>query len=265
MLMLMQATPLPPRVILLNKPSLPKFQKRPVLRVPGVFLFHGGKFPYLAPVSLKCIVGLGNPGDKYLKTRHNIGFRVLDTLAERAGRKFQLETKWESKTCQVDGVLLVQPMTYMNESGRAIGSLARFFRWEPEQILVVFDDISLPLGNLRFRMNGGHGGHNGVRSLLAHLPTDRFARLKLGIDGASGEHLVGHVLGSFATAERELVENTLARAADAVQRAVSSGLEMAANEFNTKTPKKPKTPPEEDESQIRGHDCPEHPGNGDQH
>jgi len=211
-------------------------------------------------VSLKCIVGLGNPGEKYLNTRHNIGFRVLDVLADRAGKKFQLENKWESRTCKVGDTLLVQPLTYMNESGRAIGSLARFFRWQPEEILVVFDDISLPLGNLRFRMNGGHGGHNGVRSLLAHLPTDQFARLKLGISGAAGEQLVGHVLGNFAVAERELVENTLARAADAVQLALSSGLEKAANEFNTRTPKKPKKPTEEDESQVRGPDCPERPG-----
>ena len=213
-------------------------------------------------MSLKCIVGLGNPGEKYVDTRHNIGFRVLDTLAERAGQKFQLESKWESRTCKVGNTLLVQPMTYMNESGRAIGSLARFFRWQPEEVLLVFDDISLPLGHLRFRMNGGHGGHNGVRSMLAHLPSDRFARLKLGIDGVDGEKLVGHVLGNFAVSERELVENTLARAADAVQLAASGGLEKAANEFNTRAPKKPKPEPktETDESQVRGHDCPEHPG-----
>lgn len=198
-------------------------------------------------MSLKCIVGLGNPGDKYLNTRHNIGFRVLDLLAGRNGQKFRLENKWESRTCKVGETLLVQPLTYMNESGRAIGSLARFFRWQPEEILVVFDDISLPLGNLRFRMSGGHGGHNGVRSLLAHLPTDKFPRLKLGISGATGEQLVGHVLGDFAVSERELVENTLARAADAVQLAATSGLERASNEFNTKKPKKPT---EEDESQV---------------
>lgn len=216
-------------------------------------------------MSIKCVVGLGNPGDKYVRTRHNVGFRVLDTLAGRVGEKFQLETKWESQTCKMGEVLLVQPQTYMNESGRAIGSLARFLRWEPEEILVVFDDISLPLGHLRFRMNGGHGGHNGVRSLLAHLPSDKFARLKLGINGAAGEKLVGHVLGSFALDERELVENTLARAADAVQLAVSSGIERAANEFNTRTPKKPKKQTEQDESQVRGPDRPEHPGNGDEH
>lgn len=216
-------------------------------------------------MSLKCIVGLGNPGDKYLNTRHNIGFRVLDALADRNGQKFRLENKWESRTCKVGETLLVQPLTYMNESGRAIGSLARFFRWQPEEILVVFDDISLPLGNLRLRMSGGHGGHNGVRSLLAHLPTDKFSRLKLGISGATGEQLVGHVLGDFAVGERELVENTLARAADAVQLAIHSGPEKASNEFNTRIPKKPKKPTEKDESQVRRPDCPERPGDRDQH
>lgn len=216
-------------------------------------------------MNLKCIVGLGNPGEKYLKTRHNVGFRVLDLIAERAGESFRLESKWEALTCKVGPVTLVKPMTYMNESGRSVGSLARFFDWKTSEILVVFDDISLPLGNLRFRMKGGHGGHNGVRSLLNHLPDDRFARLKLGISGATGEQLVGHVLGTFAQEERELVENTLARATDAVQLAVSSGLEKAANEFNTRTPKKSKTPTEEDESQVRGTDCPEHQGDGDQH
>ena len=199
-------------------------------------------------MDLKCIVGLGNPGDQYTQTRHNIGFRVLDTLADRAGKKFQLENKWESRTCKLGNVLLVQPLTYMNESGRAIGSLTRFYQWKPEEVLVVFDDVSLPLGYLRFRMNGGHGGHNGVRSMLDHLPNDQFRRLKLGIEGASGEKLKGHVLGKFAVDERELVENTLARAADAVQLAVSDGLEKAANEFNTRTPKQPKQPTETDES-----------------
>jgi len=210
-------------------------------------------------VSLKCIVGLGNPGEKYLKTRHNVGFRVLDVLADRAGASFQPVSKWESRICKVGDLMLVQPQTFMNESGRAIGSLARFFRWKPEEILVVFDDVALPLGTLRFRMNGGHGGHNGVRSLLAHLPHDQFARLKVGISGSTGDALVGHVLGTFSLEERELLENTLARAADAVQLAASSGVGKSANEFNTRPQKKP--PKEtEDESQIRGHDCPEHPG-----
>lgn len=199
-------------------------------------------------MNLKCLVGLGNPGEKYHNTRHNIGFRVLDELAARAGVKFQVEPKWESRICKIGGCLLVQPLTYMNESGRAVSSLARFYRWEAEQILAIFDDVSLPLGGLRFRMNGGHGGHNGVRSLLAHLGSDQFARLKLGIGGVSGEALVSHVLGSFMVAEKELVENTLARAVDAVQLASAEGLERAASEFNTRLPKKPKPQIEADES-----------------
>ncbi|MGC6567800.1 MAG: aminoacyl-tRNA hydrolase [Akkermansiaceae bacterium] len=213
---------------------------------------------------IKAIVGLGNPGDKYLRTRHNVGFRVLDVLADRAGEKFQLETKWESRVCKLGGVTLIQPLTYMNESGRAVGSMSRFFQWKPEEILVVFDDVSLPLGSLRFRMNGGHGGHNGIRSLLAHLPSNAFPRLKVGIGAATGEQLVGHVLGNFSVEERELLENTLARAADAVQLAASGGVEKAANEFNTRSQKKPKQPTE-DESQVRGPDRPEHPGNGEEH
>ncbi|MGB0145520.1 MAG: aminoacyl-tRNA hydrolase [Akkermansiaceae bacterium] len=216
-------------------------------------------------MSFKCIVGLGNPGEKYKATRHNVGFRVLDLLVGRAGGSFQLETKWESQTCKLGDLWLVKPMTYMNESGRAIGSLSRFFRWKPEEVLVVFDDISLPLGTLRFRMNGGHGGHNGVRSMLAHLAGDQFVRLKVGIGESSGAALVGHVLGTFSLQERELVENTLARAADAVQLAVSSGPEKAANQFNTRTSKKSKTPTEQDESQVRGADCPEHKGDRDQY
>ncbi len=217
-------------------------------------------------MSLKCIVGLGNPGDQYRETRHNVGFRVLDQLAEREGLNFKLEGKWESRVCKVGDLHLVQPMTYMNESGRAVGAMARFFRWSPEEILVIFDDIALPLGQLRFRMGGGHGGHNGVRSLMAHLPSDRFVRLKLGINGVEGEKLVGHVLGKFAKEEQDLVENTLARAVEAVQVARSRGSVEAANQFNIRTKKKkPKQPTEEDESQVRGPDCPEHAGDGEEH
>ncbi len=219
-------------------------------------------FSVQAMSSLKAIVGLGNPGTRYEKTRHNVGFRILDLLAERAKVSWKLEGKWESRIAKIDDLMLIQPQTFMNESGRAIGSLARFYRWKPEQILIVFDDIALPLGTLRFRMNGSHGGHNGIRSLLDHLSGDQFPRLKVGIGGASGDQLVGHVLGNFQADERELLENTLARAADAVQLAGSGGLEKAANEFNTRTKKKPKPQPEhpiQDEPQIRRPDRPEHP------
>ncbi len=230
----------------------------------GVFYVRGR---FVGAVSkgmakLKAVVGLGNPGDQYVRTRHNVGFSVLDLVAKREGAQFQVDGKWEAKTCKIGGVTYLQPQTYMNESGRSIGSISRFYRWAPEEILVVFDDVSLPLGDLRFRMNGGHGGHNGVKSLLAHLPNDAFPRFKFGIGASSGEQLVGHVLGTFAMDEKELLENTLATAADAVQLAVSASVEAAANQFNVKS-KTQKTNPEyqeEDESQIRGDDCPKHTG-----
>lgn len=214
---------------------------------------------------LKLIVGLGNPGRKYEETRHNVGFMVLDQLAQEHRLRWKGESKWESQLTTLDGVTLMKPQTYMNESGRAVGSLMRFYRWTPEEVLVVFDDVALSLGTLRFRMNGGHGGHNGIRSLIDHLASKDFPRLKFGIGAASGEALVGHVLGRFALDERETLQNTLARAVKAVQLAASSGPEAAANGLNTRPRKEPTPQPEkEDESEIRRPDRPEHPGQREQ-
>ncbi|MGE9268141.1 MAG: aminoacyl-tRNA hydrolase [Verrucomicrobiales bacterium] len=194
---------------------------------------------------LKLLVGLGNPGAQYEGTRHNVGFRVLDRLAEVAGVGFQKDGKWEGETARLGSVLMLKPMTFMNESGRSVGSLCRFFRWQPEQVLVVYDDVALPLGTLRFRHKGSHGGHNGVRSLIQHLGSENFPRLKFGIESVSGEALVGHVLGKFKPAERELLENTLARAGDAVQLAMKAGVDEAANRFNQKPGQKQKNTPEQ--------------------
>lgn len=205
---------------------------------------------------LKLIVGLGNPGARYDGTRHNVGFSVLDKVAERAGIKFKKDAKWEGETARLGSAVLLKPLTFMNESGRSVGSLCRFYRWQPEQVLVVFDDVALPLGTIRFKQNGGHGGHNGVRSLIQHFASENFPRLKIGIEGAAGEALVGHVLGNFKPDERELVENTLATAADAVQVSLSSGIEFAANQFNVR-----KTKPQvikDNEPEIRRTDRPEH-------
>ena len=207
---------------------------------------------------LKLVVGLGNPGSKYEGTRHNVGFEALDRLAAELGVPFQKEGKWEGEVAKAGNVWLLKPQTFMNESGRSVGSLCRFYRWNPEQVLVVYDDVALPLGTMRFRMKGSHAGHNGVRSLIAHLGSEEFPRLKIGIGAASGEALVGHVLGRFAPDERELAQNTLARAADAVQLACSSGVEEAANQFNVKKKKKKPKPITEDEPEIPGADCPEH-------
>ena len=209
---------------------------------------------------LRLVVGLGNPGKDYSGTRHNVGFEVLDLLAARAGLEFQRERKWKAEVAKApSGLLLLKPQTYMNLSGRAVAAAARFFKIEPAEILVVFDDIALPLGQLRFRAKGGDGGHNGIRSLIADLGSRDFPRLKIGIGGVPGHKLTGHVLGRFREEEREAAEKALATAVDAVQVAVTEGVSKAANTFNVREkPSKRK----DDEQEIREPDSSEHEGEG---
>lgn len=210
------------------------------------------------------IVGLGNPGKEYSGTRHNVGFEVLDRLAAASGLNFKRERKWQAELCKTaSGLLFLKPQTFMNLSGRAVASAARFFKIAPEEILVVYDDISLPLSQQRFRMNGGPGGHNGIKSLIADLGSQDFPRLKIGIGGAAGTKLTGHVLGRFREEERETAEKALATAVDAVQFALAQGVSRAANKFNVRPkPPKPKPKPTEDEQEIRRPDCSEHEGEG---
>jgi peptidyl-tRNA hydrolase, PTH1 family len=185
--------------------------------------------------SIPLIVGLGNPGRQYESTRHNAGFMVLDRMAAEAGVMFKSEPKWQSHVAKLpgSGVLLVKPQCFMNLSGRPVRQLAAFHKWTPEQILVVYDDAALPLGKLRFREKGSAGGHNGIKSLIEHFGGDGFPRLKVGIGSSDAGEMVGHVLGNFRAEERELLENTLARAVAAVQLALSQGLGTAANFYNS--------------------------------
>jgi PTH1 family peptidyl-tRNA hydrolase len=191
------------------------------------------------------IVGLGNPGRQYEGTRHNIGFMLLDKLAADSGAVFQSVPKWQSHLAKIpgDGTYLLKPQTFMNLSGRALQQILSFHKWLPENILVVYDDVALPLGTLRFREKGSAGGHNGIKSILAHLHTDAFPRLKIGIGGSQPGEMVGHVLGKFSPDERPLLENTLATALQAVQLARSQGIATAANRFHTRPT--PTTPPHE--------------------
>ncbi len=183
------------------------------------------------------IVGLGNPGRQYEGTRHNVGFMLLDKLAAETGAAFQSAPKWQSHLAKIpgDGTLLLKPQTFMNLSGRAIHQILSFHKWPPESMLVVYDDVSLPLGTLRFREKGSAGGHNGIKSIIQHLHTDVFPRLKVGIGGSQPGEMVGHVLGRFAPDERPVLENTLATAVGAVQVARSQGLATAANRFHTRS------------------------------
>lgn len=191
---------------------------------------------------IRLIVGLGNPGEKYEKTRHNVGFMVVDRLASNSGATMANHLRWRARVAKVSGfgATLIKPQTFMNESGQSVGAALRFYKLKPEQVIVVYDDVSIPFGSLRFRMAGSAGGHNGVKSIIAHLGSDRFPRLKIGIgnanDGARNEtqnSMTGHVLGKFSTSETNELENTLATAAEAVQFSLSEGVEAAANAFNT--------------------------------
>ena len=204
----------------------------------------------------RMVVGLGNPGKEYAKTRHNVGFAILDRIAEKEGLLFKSERKWKVHLASLPGgVMLLKPQTYMNLSGQAAAAVARFFKIEPEQILVVYDDVAFPLGTLKFRMKGSAGGHNGIRSLISDMGTSDFPRLKVGIGGAEGRSMTGHVLGTFREDEHETLENTLATAMEAVQLALSHGVAHAANAVNANNQTKTKSEP-----QIRKPDRPEHNG-----
>ncbi len=206
-------------------------------------------------MSFSLIVGLGNPGKQYEDTRHNVGFMILDRLAAASGAVFQSSPKWQSHLAKLpgSGTILLKPQTFMNLSGRAIQQILSFHKWTPEQMLVIYDDVALPLGTLRFREKGSAGGHNGIKSILQHLGNDAFPRLKIGIGGSEPGEMVGHVLGEFSPDERPLLENTLATALEAVQLARSQGIATAANRYHTRNNP---IPSQSDESQIPRPDRP---------
>lgn len=171
---------------------------------------------------MKLIVGLGNPGKRYERTRHNIGFRVLDNL----GLTFSYKKESDTELAKVGGVVYIKPQTFMNESGRAVRTVADYYRIAPEDIIVVYDDKDLPLGTIRLRTGGsGSGGHNGVQSVIEHLGSKNFARVRIGI---LPEHPVadtaGFVLSRFSKAEEELLNDCVIAATDAVRSIIKKGI-----------------------------------------
>jgi len=184
---------------------------------------------------VKAIVGLGNPGSQYKGTRHNVGFDVVDELARRESVGFELSpaealiAKWR----RPEGpVLLVKPLTFMNLSGQAVGELTRYFKIDLPDLLVIVDEVHLPLGRLRARTRGSAGGHNGLKSVIAHLG-DEFSRLRIGVGrGADQRNLADHVLSRFENDEAADVERMTARAADAAEMFITSGIEAVMNAFN---------------------------------
>jgi PTH1 family peptidyl-tRNA hydrolase len=183
---------------------------------------------------VKLIVGLGNPGAKYRGTRHNIGFAVLDELAARWQVSFESAPvdALIAKVRGADEVLLAKPLTFMNASGEAVGALLRYYKIEIADLLVVVDDVQLPLGKLRARVRGSAGGHNGLKSIVAHVG-DAFSRLRLGVGrGDPRRDLADHVLTRFDADEAAEVERVTARAADAAEMFVTSGIGAVMNGFN---------------------------------
>ena len=182
---------------------------------------------------MKLIVGLGNPGAKYRGTRHNAGFAVVDELARRAGIDFEaapveaLIARWRARD-----TLLAKPLTFMNASGEAVGGLVRYFKLDEADLLVIVDEVQLPLGKLRARMDGSAGGHNGLKSVIAHLG-DKFSRLRVGVGRGDGRRdLADHVLSRFESDETDEVERMTKRAADAAETFITSGIAAVMNGFN---------------------------------
>jgi PTH1 family peptidyl-tRNA hydrolase len=195
---------------------------------------------------MKVIVGLGNPGAKYAGTRHNVGFEVIDYLAAAPGCS-PFREKFEAFVAEMkegdETVLLVKPLTFMNLSGRTVRAILDFYKVPVENLLVVCDDINLPLGKLRVRTKGSHGGQNGLRNIQEQMGTDAYARLRIGIDQPSFD-AVDHVLSKFKPGERKTVDDAVASAAQAVLTFVRQGAEATMNKFNAgeEKPKKEKKP-----------------------
>ncbi|MDR5710109.1 MAG: aminoacyl-tRNA hydrolase [Armatimonadota bacterium] len=187
---------------------------------------------------MRLVVGLGNPGRRYRGTRHNVGWEVVDRLSAR----WDVEISREEEEAlvgrgEVAGVevLLAKPLTYMNRSGEAVRGLVHRYGLRPEEIVVIYDDVDLPVGAIRVRARGSAGGHHGMASVLAALGTREVPRVRIGIGRPRGD-AAAYVLSRFAPAERPLVEEAVERAADAVETFLREGLEAAMNRFNRRVP-----------------------------
>jgi PTH1 family peptidyl-tRNA hydrolase len=186
---------------------------------------------------LHLIVGLGNPGAEYARTRHNAGFLLVEKLAERAATKWSLEKKFNARIARAEiagtKAILCEPQTFMNSSGEAVGALVSFYRIEPKRLLVVVDDADLPFGEIRLRARGSSGGHHGLDSVEKHLATRDFARLRIGIGRQnSAREITGYVLGRFSSTETGLADKILETACNQAECWLSDGIEKAMNQFN---------------------------------
>ena len=183
------------------------------------------------------IVGLGNPGQKYEHTRHNMGFLTVDLLAEKAGVKLnKVKFKAAYNILNFAGCkcLVMKPQTYMNLSGEAVREAAQFYKIPADRVLVIYDDISLPVGKLRVRPSGSAGGHNGIKNIIAHLGTQEFPRVKIGVGAPSGggDEMIDWVIGAPSQAERKILAESVEKAIGAAECIIQKGCQQAMNSFN---------------------------------
>ena len=181
---------------------------------------------------IRLIAGLGNPGPEYADTRHNIGFVVVDQLAAQLGCTWEKSTKWEALTSRHGDTFLAKPTSFMNRSGHPLVTIAQFYKIAATEILVVLDDMALPLGRIRIRPGGGAGGHNGLESVIVEFGTEEIPRLRIGIGAAPRDNGVDYVLGRFFDEERPLVKSATERGVEAIKCAVDNGVVSAMNTFN---------------------------------
>lgn len=198
---------------------------------------------------MKIIVGLGNPGNEYAKTRHNVGFMLVDALAEHLNINLWKD-KFNAQIAEgrigTEKILLVKPQTYMNNSGEAVGPLMRWYKVTPENIIVAHDDMDIPAGTIRIRKKGSSGGHNGIKSLIAHLGSENFPRVRLGVGRPlSGWSVANHVLAPFPQEDKTAVDEAIKYLIPAVECIVNDSVDMAMNKYNPKKAKKNKVKQED--------------------
>ena len=185
---------------------------------------------------MKLIVGLGNPGDKYAETRHNTGFLALDKVAEKLHVNVQrkaFNSLMGKALVRDEQVILLKPQTYMNNSGEAVGKAVRYYHLDPEKdVLVIYDDLDLPVGKIRLREKGSAGGHNGLKSIIAHLGTQNFSRIRVGIDGQFKYNTIDYVLSCFSGEEKQLWNEAIEKAAEAAYEFTYDPFQKVMNRHN---------------------------------
>lgn len=185
---------------------------------------------------MKVIVGLGNPGKKYAKTRHNVGFLFVDSVAENLKGNFTLNSKLRSElyltNIKNEKVLFVKPMTYMNLSGESIRLIVDYYKVDINDILVIYDDLDLPCGKIRIRDNGSSGGHKGMQSIIDHLKTNNIKRIRIGIDSDYRNDVIDYVLGNFSKEESDIISNVLNKSNNIVEDFIEKSFDVLMNTYN---------------------------------